>query len=157
MGENTGSGASLEHELLRLVEQGIEISEDVLFYAESTCGLLPAEIESALRDVEFEQRDELLALILTPDMKMRTILEPLLYPSPSCSPAELETLVDGLSSKIGELYLLVAGGPGFNLPIERGDIDYFGWYFAAAEMCTPRVKKNISASSSKKAAAMETK
>ena len=125
MGENTGSGASLEHELLRLVEQGIEISEDVLFYAESTCGLLPAEIESELRDVEFEQRDELLALILTPDMKMRTILEPLLLPSPSCSPAELETLVDRLSSNIGELYLLVPGGSGFKLPIERGDIDYF--------------------------------
>ena len=126
MGKKMGSRAALEHKLLRLVEQGIEISEDVLFYVESTCGLLPAEIESALCDPEFEQRDELLALIFTPDMEIRTILEPLLSPSPPCSPAELERLVDNLSSKLEEFCLLVPGGPGFSLPIERGDIDLLG-------------------------------
>ena len=125
MNDKMGSRASLEHELLRLVEQGIKISEDVLFYAESTCGLLPAEIESVLGDPEFEQRDELLALILTPDMEMRATLEPLLPPSPACSSAELETLADHLGSKLGEFYLLIPGGSGFTLAIERGDIDYF--------------------------------
>jgi hypothetical protein len=117
--------ASLESELLRLVEQGIAISADVLFYAESTCGLMPAEIESALRDPQFEQRDELLALILTPDTQMRQTIEPLLLPSPACSAVELETLIHSLSRKIEGVLLLVPGVTSFTLPIDRSDIDYF--------------------------------
>ena len=117
--------ALLERELLRLVEKGIVISTDVLFYAESTCGLMPADFETALRDPHFEERDELLALILTPDMQMRAALEPLLLPSPACSAVELETLVDNLNSKIEGFRLLIPGGTSFNLPIEKSDIEYF--------------------------------
>ena len=125
MGDTMSPGTPLERELLRLVEQGIVLSPDVLFYAESTCGVMPAAIESALRDPEFEEREELLALILTPDMQMRAALEPLLRTSPACSPIELETLVHSFSSKIERFHLLVPGVTGFSLPIERSDIDYF--------------------------------
>ena len=125
MGNAMSLGAPLERELLRLVEPGIAISPDVLFYAESTCGLMPSEIESALRDPLFVERDELLALILTPDMQMRAALEPLLRTSPAYSPIGLETLVHRLSSKIERFLLLVPGVTEFSLPIERSNIDYF--------------------------------
>ncbi|MBT8345206.1 MAG: hypothetical protein KJO28_02800 [Desulfofustis sp.] len=125
MGDTVVPGISLEHELLRLVEQGIVISADVLFYAESTCGLRSNEIESALRDPQLEERDELLALILTPDMQMRTALEPLLPASPACSSGELETLMHSLNRKIKAFHLLIPGVTRFSLPVEKDDIDYF--------------------------------
>lgn len=125
MGDTMVPSDLLEHELLRLVEQGIVISTDMLFYAESTCGLMPAELESALRDPHFEERDELLALILTPDMQMRAALEPLLLPSPACSPVELETIVHNLNSNIEGIRLLIHGGISFNLSSEKSDIEYF--------------------------------
>ena len=125
MDDTTAPDTSLEHELLRLVEQGIIVSPDVLFYAESTCGLRPEEIESALRDPQFEERDELLALILTPDLQMRRTLEPLLRVTPACSPDELETLVVSLWSRIDAVHLQVPGVTSFNLPVEQGDLDYF--------------------------------
>ena len=117
--------ASLEHELLRLVEQGLIVSPDVLFHAESTFGLRPEEIESALQEPHFEERDELLALILTPDMQMRTALEPLLRVAPACSPVEIERLVLSLGRKIEALNLRVPGVASFNLPVEQDDLEYF--------------------------------
>jgi hypothetical protein len=119
------SATSLEHVLQRLIEQGIVISPDVLFYAESTCGLRPDEIESALRDSQFEGRDELRTLILTPDMQMRAALEPHLRAAPACSAVELETLVHSLSRTIEAFHLLIPGIPGFDLQVEEGDLEYF--------------------------------
>ena len=116
---------SLEHELLRQIEQGIIVSPDILFYAESTCGLRPEEVESALRDPQFEERDELLALILTPDMQMRKILEPLIRIAPAWSSSEIETLVCRLRSSIEALHVQVPGVASFNLPVEQGDLEYF--------------------------------
>ena len=124
MDNGSASVTSLEHELLRLVERGIVISPEVLFYAESTCGLRAEEIESALRDPRLEERDELLALILTPDMQMRMALEPHLRADTACSAAELERLVRGLSCKIEAIRLLLPGGISFDLQVDETDIDY---------------------------------
>ncbi len=116
---------SLEHELLRLIKQGIVVSPDILFYAESTWGLRPEEIESAFFYQLFEERYEMLAMILTPTTQMRGILEPLLRSAPAWSPSELKTLVFSLWSNIEAWQLQVPGVASFNLPVEQGDLEYF--------------------------------
>ena len=114
----------LEQELLRLLNKGLVLCGDILFFAESTCGLSPGEIEAALKDPRFEERDELLALIFTPDAAMRTALEPLLQAEPALSRAQVEALVSSMSPKVTALRLLVPGLIRFDLPVERGDLDY---------------------------------
>lgn len=114
----------LEQELLRLVKKGLVLSEDIMFFAESTCGLSPEQIEAALKDPQFEVREELLALIFTPDVAMRTALEPLLRAEPALSRAQIEALVSSLSRKVTVLHLLIPEMTRFDLSVERGDLDY---------------------------------
>lgn len=117
--------ALLEKSILKLLKEGIVLSEDTLFFAESTCGLSPAEIEAALADPELEERDELLALIFTPEMGMRAVLEPLLGAEPIYNSAELNVLTLKLAEKIDTAHVLLPDGKRFNVPIEHHDIDYF--------------------------------
>ena len=117
--------ARLRKAILKLLEKGILLSEDILFFAESTCGLGPAGLEAALIDPRFEERDELLALILTPDMGVRTALEPLLSPEPIYSSADIKALAREIEEKIDWVNILLPGEHHFNLPVDRHDIDYF--------------------------------
>ena len=114
----------LARELQQLCEQGIVISPEILFFAESTHGLGPEDIESALRDPESEAGAQLLALALTPDMRLRRRLEPLLRAAPALGPDDLETLVSSLGQKITMLHLLIPEITGFDLPVGPGDLEY---------------------------------
>lgn len=125
MAGESGITTILAHELQRLCEQGIVISPEILFYAESTYGLGPADIESALRDSDFEAHEELLALVLTPDIQMRRTLEPLLEPESTLGPDDLKTLVFSLGQRITAFHLVIPETTTFDLPVEQSDLEYF--------------------------------
>jgi hypothetical protein len=63
-----------EH-LLGIIENGLVVSRDTLFFAESTYGLGGEELESALSDPEFEDRDIILELVFFPNHQMRSMVE----------------------------------------------------------------------------------
>ena len=125
MNRTDAQKALLIKAILRLLAKGLVLSEEILFFAESTCGLSPAGLDAALRDPHFEERQELLALILTPDMDMRGALEPLLSAEPIYTSADVTALALDLWRKIDALHVHVPGGHRFSLPVDRCDMDYF--------------------------------
>lgn len=125
MDDIDAQSALLENAILRLLEKGIVLSREILFFAESTCGLSPAGLEGALLDPHFEEREELLALILTPDNGMRVALEPLLSTEPIYTQTAIKTLALDLWRSIDALHIHVPGGYRFRMPLDRYDMDYF--------------------------------
>ena len=125
MGDKTRRLEPVEEKLLHLLGEEITVSEEILFFAESTCGLDPEELESALKDPRFEEREALLALIFTPDMGVRTALEPLLPAEPAYTSTEIDVLVDNLAHQIDALHLLLADKIRFALPVESDDLGYY--------------------------------
>lgn len=125
MGDETGIIEHVEQELLRLLKMEIPVHEDILFFAESTCGLSPEELESALKNPRFDEREALLALILTPDMGVRRALEPLLSAEPACTRKEIALLAGKLGQQISKLHLELAGRCRFYLPAEPEDLKYY--------------------------------
>ena len=110
--------------MLKLVGEGIIIPDEVLFFAESTWGLSPEEIETALQDPRFEVRDELLALILSPDKEKRAALEALLRAEPACTEVESDTLVGSLWKNNRVLHIIIPEVTRFDLPVELEDFHY---------------------------------
>lgn len=125
MGDKTGRLELAEEKLLHLLGEEITVSEEILFFAESTCGLYPEELESALKDPRFEEREALLALILTPDMAVRKAVETLLPTEPACTSTEIDVLVDNLAHQIDALHLRLADRHRFALPVESDDLGYY--------------------------------
>ncbi len=115
----------LEKAILKLLEEGIVLSEDILFFAESTCGLSPAELEAAVMDPRLEERHELVALIFTPEMGGRATLEPLLSTELIYGPVELKALALDLRRKIDAVPIHLPGDHRFKLPVGIDEIDYF--------------------------------
>lgn len=62
----------------RVLEQGINVSEETLFFAESTYGIAGEVLASVLRDDSFEGREALNELIFTPEPDVRVTIEPIL-------------------------------------------------------------------------------
>ncbi len=125
MDRNDVQRALLKKAILSLLAKGLVLSEEILFFAESTCGLSPAGLDAALRDPQFEERQELLALILTPDMDMRGALEPQLSAEAIYTSADVTALALDLWREIDALHIYVPGGHRFSLPVDRSDVDYF--------------------------------
>jgi hypothetical protein len=63
-----------EH-VLGVMESGLVVFRDTLFFAESTYGLGGEELECALSDPEFEDRNIILELVFFPDRQLRSIVE----------------------------------------------------------------------------------
>ena len=124
MADTTRIITSLTHELRQTCEQGLVISADILFYAESTHGLGPAELESVLQDRDSEAGEELRALALTPDMHLRRRLEPLLKADSALGQEELEALVSGLVQNLSAFHLVIPGVASFDLAFQRSDVEY---------------------------------
>ena len=122
--DRTTTLARLEQEIVRLLQEGITITDDTLFFAESTWGLGPGELLSALADPQFEEREVLRALVLTPSTAVRKTLEPLLI---DLSPTGLSTqcLAQAVHKQLKTLTIHVVGES--PLPIKAGlaDIEYF--------------------------------
>jgi hypothetical protein len=71
----SGKSAQLLEALRRRLARGLSISDETLFFAESTYGISPDGLESALADENFEDREVLLGLICFPDRQSRAAVE----------------------------------------------------------------------------------
>ncbi len=82
---------------LRVVmSHGLTISEDILFFAETTYGLGAADIACALTDPDFEDREIILGLVIFPDSSTRMAVEMIIGDSRFTSEDEkkiIETLL----------------------------------------------------------------
>lgn len=104
----------LEQGVLRLLEDGIVVGDDTLFFAASTWGLGPGDLEPVLTDSQFEEREALLALILTPSMAMRQALEPLLAKL-SLAALDTHSLAGTVLGRLEALTIQAEGEPGFTI------------------------------------------
>lgn len=100
----------LEQGVLRLLEDGIIVSDDTLFFAASTWGLGPGDLEPVLKDSQFEEREALQALILTPSTAMREVLEPLLAKLSLAAP-DTHSLAGTVHGQLEALTIQVEGEP----------------------------------------------
>ncbi len=95
---------SLAGAIARQLEKGILLSKALLFFAESTYGLLPEELEGVLHDDSSDQADTLRSLIFTPDEHLRLAVEPILLKR-SCSPQEKDAVAAELTRTMPFIYL----------------------------------------------------
>lgn len=61
-----------------IFEQGLEITPDVIFFADSTYGMSSRELQDALADPDFDEIDTFMDLIFHPDEKARLGIEQML-------------------------------------------------------------------------------
>ncbi len=110
--------------IIQLLKDGMALSEDTLFFAESTYGLDSSMLAEALKNPQFEGRDALLALMFFPDMKIRMRLEPLLADSAGTD-SDVPTLAAGIAGDLDNIKFVLPDGDGFNWPIEEENIYHF--------------------------------
>ena len=109
----------------KLLEIGLTVPEETLFFAESTYGVQPATLAISLGDQEFEGQETLLDLLFFPDFKIRLAVEPYLIEH-SFSTEDVRTLVKDLNKKISSIrFILPDGDNGFYWPIEQGNLQLF--------------------------------
>ncbi len=113
----------LQRKVVALLQDGIDLPESTMFFAESTHGLSPSNLGPALRDESFEEREVLISLILTPGYEMRQAIEPLLGVEavPSGQRAHLATAV---SQRIQSLSVRLPGTEVLVLDVGRQEICY---------------------------------
>lgn len=113
----------LEREIIALLRQGIDLPEATLFFAESTYGLNPMAIGEALRDRNFEEREVLLSLVLSPGYAMRQALEPLLA-EVTVPAGSLSQLSAAVFSQVQTLVVRPPLGAALILDVGREDIAF---------------------------------
>ncbi|MFH2058957.1 MAG: hypothetical protein ABIJ59_08650 [Pseudomonadota bacterium] len=69
----------LARAIIKIWEKEIFLSKDILFFLESACGITtPFELEHALQNEDFTDREMILEMLLFPDQHDRLAIEPLL-------------------------------------------------------------------------------
>ncbi len=114
----------LAEKITELLRSGIVLGQDVLFFAESTYGLLADRLADALQDHLFEERDTLLALMFFPSMQVRLALEPLLD-TDGCSESEVQRLDSLIFRDVSTTDFILPDGGSFTREIEPHEIGLF--------------------------------
>lgn len=98
---------------MEIFKEGIAISDDALFFAESTYGISSSEEFSAiLTDNSFDDREVLLGFIFFPDNSIRLIMEPAIGLSTFCLGDE-RAIVTYICQKIDKVKLCFPEGTDF--------------------------------------------
>lgn len=97
--------------------QGIMIPSDVLFFAESTYGMTADQLLSSLGDETFEDQQILFEMIVHPDQKIRSMIEPFLLEHVFDS-NDIYIIVKMVLSKLTRVRLYV-DSPGNEIKIEN--------------------------------------
>jgi hypothetical protein len=100
---------NLAHVLGEVLERGIAVPEDTLYFAESTYGLGHRSLVSALSDPDFEGTEALKELVFSPGEDVRTIVEPLV-PLEGMPEKDFAGLVTCLLDAVRSLDLVVDNG-----------------------------------------------
>ena len=102
--------SKVAEKLLAIFKQGIAISNDALFFAESTYGISSSEeFSDILADNFFEDREVLLGLIFFPDISIRLIVEPTIGLSTFCLEDE-RTIITYICQKTNKVKLYFTEG-----------------------------------------------
>lgn len=110
--------------LTQLLREGIDVSSDTLFFAESTYGINPEELGRIITDRCFEEREILINLLLFPTHKMREKLEPLLVNGP-LTEENIQYLVEKIVNEISEIHMHMPVGSSFFWPVTYDGVSHF--------------------------------
>lgn len=107
-------------------EKGVVLSDDTLFFLESSQGITtPEELENALEAEDFPDREMILEMIFFPDRPVRMALEPLLA-GEGLEEIRISEVTGFLAGNRSRIRLhCPEGGPPINLKIPREQIDLF--------------------------------
>lgn len=109
--------------LTQLLREGVDVSADTLFFAESTYGIVPEELGKTINDRCFEEREILINLLLFPTNKVREKLEPFLGNGP-LTEESIQYLVEKIVNEINEIQMHMPVGPSFSWQVTYDGISH---------------------------------
>ncbi len=110
--------------LTELLRDGLKVSPDTLFFAESTYGITEKGLETAIKDSFFEERQLLINMLFFPTQKMREQLEPLLAGA-SLHGETLQYLAEELAAEISEIHIQLPDDSRFSLAVSHEALNHF--------------------------------
>ena len=110
--------------LTQLLRDGLPVSADTLFFAESTYGITEEGFERAIKDSCFEEREILINMLFFPTQKMREQLEPLLIAGPF-GEDEIQYLAEEIASDIREISIRLPFVSVFSWAVDQEAINHF--------------------------------
>lgn len=110
--------------LTGMLKEGLAVTDETLFFLESTYGIRPAELEGVAGDPCFEDRHILINLLFSPTQKMRENLEPLLVAEP-LSKENIRRISGRIAGEILEIRMHMPGGSSFFWSVNDEAIDHF--------------------------------
>jgi hypothetical protein len=90
--------------IAKQLEKGILLPETLLFFAESTYGMLPEDLEAVINDDLSDEADTLRSLIFSPDEPVQLAVEPILLRR-CCCPQEKDAVVMELARRLPSICL----------------------------------------------------
>ncbi|MBE0582338.1 MAG: hypothetical protein IH612_01100, partial [Desulfofustis sp.] len=106
--------------LQQQLADGYTLSDDILFFADSTYGLGAADLAGALTDPDFEDKDIILGLVIYPDSCMRRAIEEIIGDSIFTSGDE-KTVFETLAGDEKPVLFRIPGAEvSFQVPLSRG-------------------------------------
>ena len=110
--------------LTQLLRDGLTVSAETLFFAESTYGITEEGFETAIKDSCFEEREILINMLFFPTQKMREQLEPFLVAGPF-GEDEIQYLAEEIASDIREIRIRLPSVSGFSWAVGQEAINHF--------------------------------
>jgi hypothetical protein len=110
--------------LTQLLRDGLPVSADTLFFAESTYGITEETFEAAITDRCFEERQIVINMLFFPTQKMREQLEPFLATGPF-SEEKMHYLAQEIACDISEVCIRLPSLSSFSWAVSHEAIDHF--------------------------------
>ena len=121
---NTPLYSQIRMLLTQLLRDGLPVTPDTLFFAESTYGITEETFETAITDRCFEEREIVINMLFFPTQKMREQLEPFLAAAPF-SDDKIQYLAQEIASDMGEIRIRLPSLSGFSWAVRQEDINHF--------------------------------
>ena len=110
--------------LAGMLKEGLPVTEETLFFMESTYGISPGELEGVVGDPCFEDRHIVISQLFSPTQKMREQLEPLLVAGPLAE-GDIQRMGRKIAGEIREIRLHIPAGSSFSWTVAAEAIEHF--------------------------------
>ena len=111
-------------QLAGILKEGLRVTEETLFFMDSTYGISPVELERVAGDPCFEDRHIVINLLFSPTQKMRQKLEPLLAAG-ALAEDDIRRIGDKTAGEIIEVRMHMPDGSSFSWSVNDEAIDHF--------------------------------
>ncbi len=118
------AAAQITELLSGMLKEGLAVTEETLFFMESTYGISPEELEGVAGDPCFEDRHMVINLLFSPTQKMRQKLEPLLVAGP-LTEDDIRRVGGKIAGEISEVSMYMPAGSSFSWSVNDEAIDHF--------------------------------